>query len=95
MEKKHESTKDLIDEIICRWNTIQKVKVDEEFDGALGSVFPSMIQLVGEYRIEFGRVRLWSRILLLPSLNAIALWLTAWGSKPQKWSKLRKKVCLM
>ena len=76
MEKKHESTKDLIDEIICRLNTIQKVKV-EEFDGVLGGVFPSMIQLVGEYRIEFDRVRLWSRILLLPSLNAIAFWLTA------------------
>ena len=42
MEKKHESTKDLIDEIICRLNTIQTVKV-EEFDGVLGGVFPSMI----------------------------------------------------
>ena len=54
-----------------------KSKREEEFDGVLGGVFPSMIQLVGEYRIEFDRVRLWSQILLLPSLNAIALWLTA------------------
>ena len=77
MEKKYESTKDLINEIIYGLNTIQKVKVEDEFDDALDGVFPSMIKLVGEYRIEFGRVRLWSRILLLPSLNAIALWLTA------------------
>ena len=38
---------------------------------------------IGGYRIEFGRVRQWSRNLLLPSLNAI-VWLTARGSKPQK-----------
>ena len=73
MEKRHESTKDLIDEILCRLNTIQKVKVEEEFDDALYGVHPSMIKLVGEYRIEFGRVRQLSRILLLPSLKAIPL----------------------
>ena len=77
MGKKHGSTKDLIDEIIYQLNTIQKVKVEEEFDDALDGIFPSMIKLVGECRIEFGRVRQWSRILLLPyALNAIALWLT-------------------
>ena len=38
MEKRHESTKDLIDEILCRLNTIQKVKVEEEFDDALYGV---------------------------------------------------------
>ena len=77
MQKKYESTKDLINEIIYGLNTIQKVKVEEEFDDALDGVFPSMIKLVVEYRIELGRVRQWSRILLLPSLNTIALWLTA------------------
>ena len=40
MEKKHESPKDLINEIIYRLNTIQKVKVEEEFDDALDGVFP-------------------------------------------------------
>ena len=68
MEKKHESTKDLINEIIYRLNTIQKV--EEEFDDALDGVFPSMIKLVGEYRIEFGRVRQWSWILLLGTLRS-------------------------
>ena len=52
MEKRPASTKDLIDEILCRLNTIQKVKVEEEFDDALYGVHPSMIKLVGEYRIE-------------------------------------------
>ena len=66
MQKKYESTKDLINEIIYGLNTIQKVKVEEEFDDALDGVFPSMIKLVVEYRIELGRVRQWSRILLLP-----------------------------
>ena len=70
MEKKHESTKDLTNEIIYRLNTIQKVKVEEEFDDALDGVFPSMIKLVGEYRIEFGRVRQWSWILLLVTLRS-------------------------
>ena len=72
MAKKHESTKDLINEITYRLNTIQKVKVEEEFDDALDGAYASMIKLVGEYRIEFGSVRQWSRILLLPSLNTIA-----------------------